>query len=344
MSRLSRYFFSILLLTGTLFLGSAQAEVDGVEVAKDLGLSAKEIERLESGEILSFSDAGYENTKRELAADAIVLVKKSLDEVYAELTETTTLMPGELLKDHALIVSDDDFDKLVYTDEDYKEVEKLFDAEPGDDFNFSASEYSMLKSRLAEYRDSDRATKTSAASDAMRALLLARYKQYQAQGLDGIDNYQRSKKKQVSPSKELRLTTDTYGAFSDEFPQYVNVIKNYPAGSDCCEHYMRWLKLKVRKRPTFTLSHVVIQRTDDFILLTERQYYIGNTANSIQITLAWLRYREDTYMGLYISASADVLDSMMGRMLRPVGRNKAKELVTEVLEEIRSDLEAPETD
>ena len=122
------------------------------------------------------------------------------------------------------------------------------------------------------------------------------------------------------------------------------MIQNYPAGSDCCEHYLRWLKLKVRKRPTFALSHVVIQRTDDFVLLTERQYYVGHTANSIQITLAWLRYREDTYMGLAVSASADILDSMMGRMLRPVGRNKAKELVSEVLEEIQSDLEAAESD
>jgi len=325
-------------------MASAHAEADGVEIAKGLGLSAKEIERMESGEILSFSDAEYENTDRELAADAIVLVKKSLDQVYTELADTTTVMPGELLLDHALIVSDDDFDKLGYTDAEYKEVESLFDAKPGDEFNFSASEYSILKSRLAEYSNSDRATKISAASDAMRTLLLARYKQYQAQGLDGIDSYQRSRKKQVSPSRELRLTTDAFGAFDDEFPEYVRVIQNYPAGSDCCEHYLRWLKLKVRKRPTFALSHVVIQRTDDFVLLTERQYYVGHTANSIQITLAWLRYREDTYMGLAVSASADILDSMMGRMLRPVGRNKAKELVSEVLEEIQSDLEAAESD
>ena len=161
-------------------MASAHAEADGVEIAKGLGLSAKEIERMESGEILSFSDAEYENTDRELAADAIVLVKKSLDQVYTELADTTTLMPGELLLDHALIVSDDDFDKLGYTDAEYKEVESLFDAKPGDEFNFSASEYSILKSRLAEYSNSDRATKISAASDAMRTLLLARYKQYQA--------------------------------------------------------------------------------------------------------------------------------------------------------------------
>jgi hypothetical protein len=340
MSNFSRCVFSVLFFTGTLFIFPANAEVDGVEIAKGLGLSPEQIEKMENGEVLAFSDAEYENTKRELSADAIVLVKKDLDAVYAELVDTTTVIPGSDLLDHALIVSEDDFADVGFTDDEYEEVEKLFDAEPGDDFNFSNSEYSMLKTRLAAHGKSDKATKISAASDAIRALLLARFQQYQARGLDGIDSYQRSKKKQVNAGEELRLTTEAFQAFEDDFPDYVQVIQNYPAENDCCEHHMRWLKLKVRKRPTFALSHVVIQRTDDFVLLTERQYYISHTANSVQITLAWLRYREDTYMGIAVSASADLLDSMMGRMLRPLGRNKAKDLVTEVLEEIRTDLES----
>jgi hypothetical protein len=49
-------------------------------------------------------------------------------------------------------------------------------------------------------------------------------------------------------------------------------------------------------------------------------------------------------MGLAVSASADILDSMLGRMLRPIGRNKAKDLVSDVLEEIRTDLESDSND
>ena len=40
-----------------------------------------------------------------------------------------------------------------------------------------------------------------------------------------------------------------------------------------------------------------------------------------------------------MSASADILDSVMGRMLRPVGRNLAKDMVTDAMEDIRQDLE-----
>ena len=48
---------------------------------------------------------------------------------------------------------------------------------------------------------------------------------------------------------------------------------------------------------------------------------------------------DNTYMGLAMSASADILDSMMGKMLRPLGRNKAQDLVTDVMTEVRTELE-----
>jgi len=38
------------------------------------------------------------------------------------------------------------------------------------------------------------------------------------------------------------------------------------------------------------------------------------------------------------AASSDMLDSVTGRMLRSLGRNKAKDLVIEVMQEIRPDL------
>lgn len=62
------------------------------------------------------------------------------------------------------------------------------------------------------------------------------------------------------------------------------------------------------------------------------------TLNSVQVTLSWLPYDENTYMGVAMSASADILDSMMGKMLRLLGRNKAQDLVTDVMTEVRADL------
>ena len=129
-------------------------------------------------------------------------------------------------------------------------------------------------------------------------------------------------------------------AFESEFAEFVKVMYAYPEGADCCEHVFRWVKAKIRKRPTFLLSHTIIQANDEFALITERVYYVSAQLNSLQITTAWLPYAKGGHFGLAMSASADILDSTMGRLLRPVGRNKAKELVTDVMRETKADLEA----
>ena len=38
-------------------------------------------------------------------------------------------------------------------------------------------------------------------------------------------------------------------------------------------------------------------------------------------------------------ASADILTSLLGRTLRPLGRNKAKDLVTDVMQAVKAELE-----
>ena len=327
------------LVLCTLSLSATQAETDSSEILEGLHITPAEIGRLENGEILASSDEAYESTKRELSADAMAVVGSDLTVVLEALRESTTLIPTKVMLDHAEILTEADFADVKFTETEFGEVETLFGTKPYKKLNLSGSENAMLLQQLQPYRNSDRASKIAAASDAMRALLIARYNEYRAKGLDGIAGYWRSKRKQVDLGAELRLTTDTFKPFEEEFPEFVRVMGAYPTGSECCEHHFRWLKVAIRKRPAFALAHTIIQKTDDFILLTERHYYVSNTLNSVQITLAWLPYAEGTVMGLAMSASADILDSMIGRVLRPLGRNKAKDLVTEVMHDVRAELQ-----
>jgi len=339
MSRYLRFSIGSCLALCTLSLSVAQDQVDSSEILDGFNITAAEIDRLENGGILAFSDETYENTKRELSADAMVVVKTTHAAVLHATRDTTTVIPTKLLIDHADISSEADFAGVKFTEAEFSEVKDLFDAKAYKDFNLSDSEVAMLRERLQPHRNSDRDSQVTAASDAMRALLIGRYNEYRAKGLDGIAGYRRSKRKIVDVGRELQLTTDTIKPFDDEFPEFVRVMVGYPTGSECCEHHFRWLKVKIHKRPAFSLSHTIIQKTDKFVLITERQYYVSNTVNSLQVTMAWLPYAEGGYFGLAMSASADILDSMVGRMLRPVGRNKAKDLVTDVMHEIREELE-----
>lgn len=314
-------------------------DVDGAKVLDGLGATADDIAQLEGGEIIAYSDEAYESTPRELSADAVMLIDTDLDAIVEALVDAVTVIPTKLMIDHSEISSEADFANVAYTEDDIDEVEELFKLKPGKDFNLSPAEFEILKTRLSPHRKGGPAEKITAASDALREILIGRYNRYQADGLKGIDAYWRSKRKQVDVGEELFLTTDTFRPFEPDFPEYFHVIENYPSGADCCEHYFRWLKVKIHKRPAFALAHTMIQKTDQFILYTERFYYVSNTLNSVQVTLSWLPYDENTYMGIAMSASADILDSMMGKMLRPLGRNKAQDLVTDVMTEVRADLQ-----
>jgi hypothetical protein len=150
-------------------------------------------------------------------------------EIIAYSDEAYESTPRELSADAVMLI-------------DIDEVEELFKLKSGKDFNLSAAEFELLQNRLSPHRSGSTSDKVTAASDAMREILIGRYTKYQAEGLKGIESY-------------------------------------------------------------------------------------------------WLPYDENTYMGLAMSASADILDSMMGKMLRPLGRNKAQDLVTDVMTEVRSDLE-----
>ena len=336
-------------VSGTLLLGyvllvalapgPARSEVTADVFIEGLDVSSEDVKRLESGDVLAFSGADYENTDRELAADSMILVRADLAAVHAALVEETTVLPGKLIIDSGIIRDESDFDEIAFDTGDIEEVDKLLRLKPGKDYNFSEREYSWLSNELAKQRKSDEATRLSVASDAMRQVLIERYRRYRASGLEGIEGYRRSKRKTIDVGHELQLTTDAFEAFDDEFPEFVRTAVAYPEGAECCEHYFRWLKVKIAKRPTFALAHTIVQRTDEFVLLNERHFYVGHSLNSAQITLAWVPYGEDTYLGLGVSASADILDSTLGKMLRPVGRKKAEEMVSDAMIEIRSDLQ-----
>ena len=322
--------------------GPAWSDVTADVFIEGLDVTAEDVTRLKNGEVIAFSGADYENTDRELAADSMILVRADLAAVHAALVEETTVLPGKLIIDSAVIHDESDFGGIAFDAGDIEEVDKLLRLKPGKDYNFSEREYSLLSNALASHRNSDESTRLSVASDAMRQILVERYRRYRASGLEGIEGYKRSKRKTIDVGHELQLTTDAFKAFEDEFPEFVRTAVAYPQGAECCEHYFRWLKVKIAKRPTFALAHTIVQRTDEFVLLNERHFYVGHSLNSAQITLAWVPYGEDTYLGLGVSASADILDSTLGRMLRPVGRKKAEEMVSDAMIDIRSDLQSPQ--
>ena len=336
------------IITGvliTLIASPAFADtLTGQDVLDGLDVPEADRQALESGEILAYDGEDYENTDRELAADAIVLVDRSLSEVVAQIRDVDSIIPVKYLIDHADVETLDDFANVRYTVDEIKEVDKLLNAKRSKDLNLSDDEIAMLGQIGTSARKLDAAGRAAAASDAIRQILISRYQAYMEHGLSGIPEYRRSRKKAVNIGEELALTTETFEPFSPDFPEYYRTMRNFPDGADCCEHVLRWLKVKFNKRPAFALTHTFFRKTDDILIITERHFYVTHTINSVQVTVTWVPYDENTYMGLAVSASTDILESLMGRALKPLGRNKARDMVTDVLEDMRTDFQEAEID
>ena len=226
----------------------AHAQMSGEEMLEGFGLTPGEIERLEQGEVLAYSDEEFEYSKREMSADAMVQVDTTHEAILRALQEDATLIPVKLLMQYTSIDSEADFDGVEFTAEEYGEVEKLFGAKVGKDFNLSNDEYALVQQMLKPHRKATRAQQIQAASDAMRAILIGRYNAYRASGLGAIEGYERSKRKMVDVGAELQLTNDAAKAFEEDFPEFVRLLYGYPEGAECCEHEFRWLKVRIRKR------------------------------------------------------------------------------------------------
>jgi hypothetical protein len=335
---MSRLFFIIIvaLLSEPVLSGGTDAKV----VLDGLNISTKQIEALESGEVVVMDGSPYEQTARELVADAAILVDSDFADIVSHFESDASFIPVDAMLLHAEIDGVEDFDAVGFSASEYEEVERLLKAKPGKDFNFSADEHRLIATRLRPLRRAGKEEQIRAASEVVREILIGRYRAYLDGGLDGIAPYQRSSRKSVTIAEDLRLTTATFEPFSEDFPGIYDAMTGKPGEHDCCEDTFRWMKVRVAKRPVFTLAHTVYQVTDDYLIATERFYYGSSQINGVQITLAWLRYDEDTYMGLSVSANADIVASPLGRMLRSVARSYAAEYAEDALIEARTELRA----
>jgi len=314
--------------------------LEGHTLLKKLHVSQKEIRKLESGEVVTKLASEFEQSPRELAIDATVIVRRPLQDLIAESEDEITLVPGKLILDSGELTGEGDFGAVAFSKDEAEEAKRWLDAVPGDDLNLGKKDLETI-SRLKAHREGR--SDLELGSEAVREVLAQRFRAYLNGGLSAIEPYARSRDKEVSAGAELKLSNEQLFGIDKYFPSYFDTLVNFPSHSDCCEHRYMWMKAKVRKRPTFILVHRIVQESENFVLVTERHIYASHTLNSLQLTLGWLPYEESggtTYLGIATSANSDYLTGFVGKMIRILGANKGAEMVGDVLVDIRDDLEA----
>src|SRR5262249_43242559 len=138
-------------------------------------------------------------------------------------------------------------------------------AEPGDALNLSSEEIAQLK----------RAGKDAGAvTEAVRALVLARYRAYRSKGLPGIAPYARARA-MTSPADDLAKVNQNARATGILPASFFDLLENYPrsAPSDL-EQNLFWAQFTANGADTIALTHVFQGTFDGTVVIVQRQYYV----------------------------------------------------------------------
>ncbi len=136
-----------------------------------------------------------------------------------------------------------------------EEAEALLDAEPGDEFNLSASEIDSFKTLKQTNRP-------KAIEDAVlqhyREILFQRFEAYRRGGTNAIAPYAREESRDSKPSLELRQAANASAILSRYFPAlhkaWLDYPKALPPGAD---EAFPWVEKNVEGRPAVILRHRV---------------------------------------------------------------------------------------
>ena len=319
---------SLVVLTLCLAGVSAQSPTPA-EVARRLGFTDAEIERIKGGEIVTKNLK--EGSDKELAGVLAAFFKKPVAELAGIALEGKMLESDPTIRAfHAWkpdATADEAFADVGLDDKESGEAKLFQQASAGSKLNLSEAEVAQLH-------------KGGDVNAALRAMLKARYEAYRQSGLKGIAPYARGGKKTATPAEELALAIKETMPAAPRQQDYFQALLNYPSDPlPDMVHRFYWLKQTVENRPTFILAHRAELTTANAALLTEEQYYVGHSYNSNLIGGGCLAVEGGTLV-FYVNRSfTDQVAGFGSGMKHGIGRGQMLSEVANNLKRVREQLQ-----
>lgn len=286
----------VLLTLAAVAPAQAAAASDQIrEVGEQLGFQESDLDALMQGAIVSRDLK--EGSKKELAVAVAIIITAPFSEVFGRLREggveevDKTILSRGAIPDAA--ASAETFARVNF---DSRELDKLLKVEPGSDFNFSRSEIGQLQG-IAKANDSAPVeTQRAAIARGYREILGQRVTAYRQRGLAGIAPYARSGE-EAHPAKELALAVEEMRRVGERAPTFYRAFRNFPAdASSSVESQLTWQIQSIQERPTVVLVHHMIEKHEDYAVAGLRQYYVGQSFNSLQIIAGAFPFGDDTLL------------------------------------------------
>lgn len=312
---------NVLAVAATVLLLSAQGfaavDTDAVidTMTRNAGIDlAAQHDRLLSGELVtSEADGRFEVAKAEIAAAQIMYLPVQVADVAALLAEGRFHSRAKKVQE---LESADEQVNIVSLDD--KAARKLKNAEPGDDFNFSAAEFAQMAA-------GDDATRT------LSSILTARHKAYRQSGLSGIADYQR-KKETINIVDYLEDTVKAAKVLPKYFPEFYAALLDYPKTGQSLQHRLFAVAADVEGEPQYLLTHWIIDSAQNYVLVTQRQFYVNHTYDTLQMTFACLPYEKGVLVMMLNQTFTEKVAGFGSGIAHKIGRGRVADAIAESFE------------
>ena len=330
-------FCQIILVSGAF----AQSPITANQLIDRTPLK-KHLKALESGEIVIVSRSDAEiDTELEVIISVLIPapLNKTVDVLQSQSPGKDT--PGVLFiqeitgKDSASELAGI-FNKVTFGPSESDEVKQLMTIGPGNKYNLSKEEIAVFQRTAKGVKSGT--TGDKAMAKAMAEVLKNRYLSYRKKGLKGVMPYQISASEQASPAKELIAATESSVIIKEKFPNYYRCLRFYPDqnGSNFVQQFFL-VKQQEEGRPMFALKHSIMDIQPDYALITERQYYLSHSLNSLQVVISCLPYKNGTLVVLLNQVFTEAVNVTIGKgIVKKVGRVIVEKKILPIFENLRA--------
>lgn len=300
--------------------GIAAVDTDALidELFKSAGIDlAAQHDKLLAGELVTSDDGRFEVEKAEIAAAQIMYLPVKLADVAALLAEGNFHSRAKHVQE---LKTADDQVNIVSLDD--KAAKKLKKADPGDDVNFSAAEFKLI----------------AAGADptaTLNAILSARHRAYRQSGLKGIAEYQR-KKESINVAEYLDETVRAAKLTLKYFPEFYAASLDYPSKGQSLQHHLFAVFLDVEGEPQYTLTHWMIDSADNYILVTQRQFYVNHTYDTLQMSFLCLPYEEGVLVVMLNQTFTEKVAGFGSGIAHKIGRGRVADAIAETFDLLKT--------
>jgi hypothetical protein len=305
------------------------------ELMGDFDFSKDDVQRVQGGELVKTTTK--ETSDREIATVMVFLIHAPVKKIIHAFEVGTFFRYDPQVQESVEIHGNgalEDFRTLVLQPGGEKETRRYLEAAPGTTLNLSSSEIAAFQA-LRHTGDAGQPE----VEQALRQMLLTRYRAYRSQGLDGIAPYARGENEQTQPADALRGGTEFAKALNKYAPSFYAVLLNYPKEQPqgLSERFF-WIRYAMDGRPNFTLRHRLAMPVDEAYVVADREYYVSFDYNETQAIAALLPIAEGTAAVYVDRTTTDQLGGFAASAKQSIGRSLLAKQIGEIFEKVRAEL------